>query len=113
MFRRDMTEEEVKNSGKELGNYIIEKLKSYGLYLDFREPEINFYTKYNDMSVVIWCFELTPDISESDEDVLGKFISHTFKEYINSHDFFLVIYILTVNVLFMLTSLSCILVFMR
>lgn len=83
-----MTKNEVKKMGKKLAQYIVEKIKSYDLDFDFREPKIQLSSLHHesDLLLNLWGYKLPGDVEKSDEGVLTKFLSKIFNEFIASYD---------------------------
>lgn len=85
-----MDKKDLEEFAIQLTDYVINEFKSYGLDFDFEIPIISI--NWERLSVNLWGNILPDDVSAADEEVLTKFLEHTFDDFIESstkyNDFF-------------------------
>lgn len=77
-----MDKKDLEEFAIQLTHYVINEFKSYGLDFDFEIPTISI--NWERLSVNLWGNILPDDVSAADEEVLAKFLDHTFYDFIES-----------------------------
>lgn len=80
-----MTKEEVLALCTELGYYIIEEFESYNLDFDIDKPYVGA-SRFNYAYLNLYGGTIPEDVTESDKEVLKKFLYKVSNEFMESHD---------------------------